>query len=567
MASKEFKQTYLIDFQSNVSGIIDGLKQVQAAMKSQASNVSIFDKSSTELVKLEQMVEQFNSKLQQGVKSKKDFDTLSGSIGKISTQIQSVTAELEQMAKSSNSKFQFKEIDDTTKQINKLKDAIKTLTGTEKDAKKNLETSLKGLNISEDQAKQISSQVKTQEQLQEALERELAKRREILEVAQKTYDEAKEKAVSERMGASRGGKVVYTHNLYSKRGKAYGETTQAKSATAADEIASNIIKQGIKESQSLETIQTNVLETLKAENFQLISEEQILNRIASIWKDIDGRSAKAATELNKATKNYNILGGTYNPNTSPHLSTGATAVVTDFGVSAEAIAELDNLRKKVSELETKLAELQKNKSLDSFIPTLEQARQLTDSWKRSTQQQIDQTQKLAQQNQDLNNAFDNFGNRLKYIFSFTNAYQQLNQVLRQTLSDVQSLDKAFGSIAMVTDMSIQDLWGSYSDYAEIAGRLGQSTQGAIEASSLFYQQGLNTAESLALTEDTMKLATLAGADFETATTQMTAALRGFHMEMDRGEHITDVYSELAANAAADVNQIAYAMSKTASIGA
>ena len=42
-------------------------------------------------------------------------------------------------------------------------------------------------------------------------------------------------------------------------------------------------------------------------------------------------------------------------------------------------------------------------------------------------------------------------------------------------------------------------------------------------------------------------------------------LRGFHMEMDQGSHITDVYSELAANAAADVNGIAYAMSKTASI--
>ena len=63
----------------------------------------------------------------------------------------------------------------------------------------------------------------------------------------------------------------------------------------------------------------------------------------------------------------------------------------------------------------------------------------------------------------------------------------------------------------------------------------------------------------------MKLATLAGADFETATEQMTAALRGFHMEMDQGSHITDVYSELAAKAAADVNGIAYAMSKTASI--
>lgn len=65
----------------------------------------------------------------------------------------------------------------------------------------------------------------------------------------------------------------------------------------------------------------------------------------------------------------------------------------------------------------------------------------------------------------------------------------------------------------------------------------------------------------------MKLATLAGLDFSEATSQMTSALRGFHMEMDEGARVTDVYSELAAKAAADVNGIAYAMSKTASIGA
>jgi len=82
---------------------------------------------------------------------------------------------------------------------------------------------------------------------------------------------------------------------------------------------------------------------------------------------------------------------------------------------------------------------------------------------------------------------------------------------------------------------------------------------------LFYQQGLKDAEVMELTEETMKLATLAGLDFEQATSQMTAALRGFHMEMDQGAHVTDVYSELAAHAAADVNGIAYAMSKTASI--
>jgi TP901 family phage tail tape measure protein len=76
---------------------------------------------------------------------------------------------------------------------------------------------------------------------------------------------------------------------------------------------------------------------------------------------------------------------------------------------------------------------------------------------------------------------------------------------------------------------------------------------------------LDTAEALELTTDTMKLATIAGNDYATATREMTAALRGFKMEMTEGSHVSDVYSELAAHAAASVDGIAQAMSRTASI--
>lgn len=65
----------------------------------------------------------------------------------------------------------------------------------------------------------------------------------------------------------------------------------------------------------------------------------------------------------------------------------------------------------------------------------------------------------------------------------------------------------------------------------------------------------------------MKLATLAGIDYAEATDLMTSALRGFHLEMDEGAHITDVYSELAAHAAANVQEIAVAMNKTSAIAA
>jgi hypothetical protein len=65
---------------------------------------------------------------------------------------------------------------------------------------------------------------------------------------------------------------------------------------------------------------------------------------------------------------------------------------------------------------------------------------------------------------------------------------------------VQKLDKAFGSIAMVTSYSVDEMWQSYGKYAEMAAELGQTTESVIQSSALFYQQGLDTAEALELTE-------------------------------------------------------------------
>jgi TP901 family phage tail tape measure protein len=63
------------------------------------------------------------------------------------------------------------------------------------------------------------------------------------------------------------------------------------------------------------------------------------------------------------------------------------------------------------------------------------------------------------------------------------------------------------------------------------------------------------------------MAAIAGLDAADATDRMTAALRGFNMELNEAnaQNIADVYSELAAITAADVDEISTAMTKTASI--
>jgi TP901 family phage tail tape measure protein len=70
-----------------------------------------------------------------------------------------------------------------------------------------------------------------------------------------------------------------------------------------------------------------------------------------------------------------------------------------------------------------------------------------------------------------------------------------------------------------------------------------------------------------ISAETLKMAKIAGLDAADATNKMTAALRGFNMELNEtsAQRVSDVYSELAAITAADVDEISNAMTKTASI--
>lgn len=56
-------------------------------------------------------------------------------------------------------------------------------------------------------------------------------------------------------------------------------------------------------------------------------------------------------------------------------------------------------------------------------------------------------------------------------------------------------------------------------------------------------------------------------DYAEAADAMTVAVRGFKMEMSDASHVTDVYSEVAAITASDTQELAEAMSKTASSAA
>lgn len=162
---------------------------------------------------------------------------------------------------------------------------------------------------------------------------------------------------------------------------------------------------------------------------------------------------------------------------------------------------------------------------------------------------------------------ERLGDRIRYFFSIGNSIRLFKRAIRDAMNTVKELDKAMTETATVTNYSISDMWEQLPRYTEEANKLGTSINSLYKATTLYYQQGLDTNEAMALGVETIKMARVAGMDAAQATDLMTAALRGFNMELNETSavRVNDVYSELAAVTAADTDEIGIAISKTASI--
>ena len=159
---------------------------------------------------------------------------------------------------------------------------------------------------------------------------------------------------------------------------------------------------------------------------------------------------------------------------------------------------------------------------------------------------------------------ENLQQSISHWLSAQMVVTKVREGIHQAWTDIQGLDKAMTNIAVVTDMSVSDLWGKIDEYMAIAQEYGVTTQGVYEVSQLYYQQGLSTNEVMEATTETLKMARIAGMDYTEAADAMTVAIRAFKMEMSDAQVITDVYSKVAAVTASDSQELAIAMSKTAS---
>lgn len=245
------------------------------------------------------------------------------------------------------------------------------------------------------------------------------------------------------------------------------------------------------------------------------------------------------------------------------------AALSDISLALENMDNGDSF----AELAQRIKQAQEavDKIETSFDETRESAASAVRDGIKGMSQGLNEYEKSAEQaaqtQKDLNSQFSAIKDQVTHYFSLINAAQLLRRAFQDVYNTVKELDAVMTETAVVTDFSVGDMWDKLPEYTKQAKTLGVATKDLYAATTLYYQQGLKSDAAMAAGVETMKMAKIAGMESAAATDAMTAALRGFNMEVNEtnAQRVNDVYSKLAAITASDTEEIATAMSKTASI--
>lgn len=233
-----------------------------------------------------------------------------------------------------------------------------------------------------------------------------------------------------------------------------------------------------------------------------------------------------------------------------------------FNVDISSINSIEDLDRELKRVKNESGE-GANEILNQIAEAMKSAEASADPLNKKLGETTTQISHLTAQQKEI----EALHQRFLSFFGMQNAIQLFKRAIREAYQAVKELDAAMTKTAVVTDFSVGDMWDQLPEYAKRANELGTTTLGAYETATLFYQQGLKTNEVMEVSTETMKMARIAGMDYVDATNMMTAALRGFNMEINEAsaKKVNDVYSELAKITASDTQEISTAMTKTASI--
>lgn len=521
----------LNDFQKKIEKLQSEFDQVKFSDLSSEKISKVFDNIQSRLKKLQELSDKSPSLL-----GKTDYKQAEKEVGNLQTDISKLVREIQQL--------------DTASKEGKLKILPK---GEQERLEKLNEATKKYLKTLSQESKRLEDLEKKQNRLKQA--------KSALAQLEQTKKSAKSKTPVDDRWLK--GKNTQLTKLQ--------ETLAVQKQT--EEAVQSIYKaQGLKGKKIGDT-EVNINGTITSLNKIREEAGETATKIAEMEQRIQQYISKSdLSQLNQDIKTQNDLIGkleeeignlqTDNPTTA--LKKLKTALE-QAGISMEDIGDLtkkEDIEAWLSNLNTSALEKFRNglqgveKATGEVQPELEKMSKSV----RDSADDFDAAERAAQ---DLST--------LKYqlmdFFSVTGAIQLFRRAIQSAFETVKELDAAMTEIAVVSDFSVNDMWAQLPRFTEQANELGMAIKDTYAATTLYVQQGLDLDKSMKLATETLKMAAVAGMDAANATDAMTAALRGFNMELDEtsAKRINDVYSELAAITASDTQEISTAMTKTASI--
>lgn len=168
------------------------------------------------------------------------------------------------------------------------------------------------------------------------------------------------------------------------------------------------------------------------------------------------------------------------------------------------------------------------------------------------------------------NIFDLMGDDIKRAFQritdFGVAARILNKVQKEIANVYQNilkLNEAITDIRIVTGASVDEANSLMTSYNKLAKELGTTTTEVAKSASEWMRQGYTASESVNLITSSVKLARLGFMDMSSATTSLTAVLKGFNLQATESSKIVDKLTKLDAEYATTAGDIANALSRTA----
>lgn len=127
----------------------------------------------------------------------------------------------------------------------------------------------------------------------------------------------------------------------------------------------------------------------------------------------------------------------------------------------------------------------------------------------------------------------------------------------------KSLDKALNEIYIVSNLSAKAVASLKDDFLAMAEDTGMALDDVTRSATLFYQQGLYSAEVMEMTKVTAQFAKVAGIDATDAADKLTAAVNGYCLAAEDASLVADKFNKVAAASAADIDELSTAFSKAA----